>query len=74
MKNPESIGILHYLSGEFSVPSGLFEFLPSCYVKYSTSFFLVYVPVSKIKILEFTSSIIFFLHLIEVPKNIWLED
>ena len=64
MKNPESIGILHYLSDELSVPSGLFELLPS-YVKYSTSFFLVYLPVSKIKILEFTFSIIFFLHLIE---------
>ena len=26
------------------------EFLPSCYVRYSTSFFLVYLPVSGIKI------------------------
>ena len=25
------------------------EFLPSCYLRYSTSFFLVYLPVSKIK-------------------------
>ena len=29
--------------------SSLYEFLPSCYVRYSTSFFLVCVPVSELK-------------------------
>ena len=42
---------------EFSGANFLFqlvykEFLPSCYVKYSISFFLVYLPVSRIKVWE----------------------
>ena len=39
------------------------QLLPNCYVKYSTSFFLVYLPVSKIKkrkdVLQFTFSWLF---------------
>ena len=55
----KSWNFIQYLSDEFSFPSSLYEFLPSCYLGYSTRFFLVYLPVSRNKIkkmLQFTFS------------------
>ena len=46
----KSWNFIQYLSDEFSFLSNLFEFLPSRYVRYSTSFFFIYLPVSRIKI------------------------
>ena len=42
--------LMQYPSDELPFPSILYKLLPSCYVRYSTSFLLVCLPVSRIKI------------------------
>ena len=51
MKNPGKILELHNIYPMIFIFQVVYnEFLTSCYVRYSANFFLVYLPVSRIKI------------------------
>ena len=46
----KSIEILHNIYSMNFLSQVVYEFFPNCYIRYSTSFFFVHLPVSRIKL------------------------